>query len=114
MHDAVIEPDVRLDPVLARGLAHVVEDRGAVGDRLGLAPRLERVAERVHVGVRADPRIAEQIPGAADALARLEDRVGLTGAILLEVMRGADAGQAGADDQDVNVLLAHRLYVTQV
>jgi hypothetical protein len=53
----------------------VVADRGAVGDRLAFGPGLERVAERVHVGVRAHARIAEQVPGAADRRARFQDRV---------------------------------------
>ena len=77
---------------------------GPVGDRLRLRPGPERVAEREHVGVRADARVAEQVPGAADRLARLEDRVALAGALGLQVVGGADAGEAGADDQDVEVL----------
>ena len=48
------------------GAPDVVEDRGAVGDRLRLGPRLEAEAERVHVGVRADARVAEEVPGAAE------------------------------------------------
>ncbi len=36
-HDAVVEPDVLVDAGLARGVADVLQDRGAVGD--GLAPR---------------------------------------------------------------------------
>ncbi len=56
-------------------------DRGAVGDRLGLGPRLEVVAQGVHVAVGTDARIAEQVPGAADRLARFEDGVGLLGAV---------------------------------
>src|SRR5207244_2662734 len=79
-------------------------DRGAVGDRLGLRPRPEPVAERVHVGVRADARVAKQVPRAAEALARLEDRVRLAGTAVLQVVRGADAGQPGADDQHVEVV----------
>ena len=62
-------------PYALGGLADVREDRRAVGDRLVARPRPEREAERVHVRVGADARIAEQVPRAADALARLEDRV---------------------------------------
>ena len=102
-HDPVPEADLALDAVLAGGLAHVVEDRRTVGDRLGLRPGPERVAEREHVRVRADARVAEQVPGAADVLARLEDRVGLAGALRLQLAAGADAGQAGADDQHVEM-----------
>ena len=38
------------------------------------------------------------------ASARLEDRVALARAALLQVVGGADAGEAGADDQDVEML----------
>ena len=40
-------------------------------------------------------------------LARLEDRVALARAALLQVVGGADAGEAGADDQHVDVLWRH-------
>ena len=101
--DAVAVADPPLDPVLARGLAHVGEDRGPVGDRLLRRPGLEAVAERVHVGVRADPRVAEEVPGAAEVLARLEDRVAAARAALLQVPGGADPREAGADDQHVEM-----------
>src|SRR6185436_4133840 len=96
--------DALLDAVLARGLAYVMEDRRAVGDRLRLRPRLERVAEREHVGVGADAGVLEEVPRPAAALARLEDRVGLAGTVALQVDGGADAGEARADDEDVEVL----------
>src|SRR5207253_6940494 len=67
-HDAMPEADLLLHAVLARGVAHVLEDRGPVGDRLGVAPGAKDVAQRVHVRVRADAGVAEQVPGAADAV----------------------------------------------
>jgi hypothetical protein len=85
-------------------LADVVQDGRAVGDRLGVLPRPEAVAQRVHVGVRAHAGIAEQIPGAAARLAAFEDGVALARAAILQVPGGADAGEAGADDQDIEVL----------
>src|SRR6185312_4728178 len=107
--DTVAEADLAVDPALAGGGPHVGEDRLAVGDRLRRRPRPEAVAERVHVGVRADPRVAEEVPGAADRLPRLEDRVALAGAALLQVVRGADPGDAGPDDEDVDALRLARL-----
>ncbi len=77
---------------------------GAVGQHLQLVPRPELVAEGEHVGVGADARVAEQVPGAAEALAALEDRDGLVRELGGELAGRADAGQAGADDQDVEVL----------
>ena len=111
-HHLVPEPDRRLDVVLARGLTDVAEDVGAVGDRLRLPPRLERVAEREHVGVRADARVAEEVPGAADGVAGLEDGKGLLGQLGAQVAGGADAREAGADDQDIDVFGGHSEQVT--
>src|SRR5216683_2743143 len=103
----MLKVDVLLNPVLARGLADVAEDRGAVRDRLGVAPRAKRVAQGVHVGVRADTRVAEQIPGAARAAPRLEDRVALPRATRLQVARRADAGQSRPDYQHIYVFGQH-------
>ena len=101
--DAMVEADLLVDAVLGRGLAHIVQDPRPVGDRLRLGPRLERIAEREHVAVGADAGIAKQVPGAADAVAALQDDVALARAFLLQVIARADAGQAGADDQDVEM-----------
>src|SRR3954454_13598796 len=101
--DAMVEADLPVDAVVDRGLADVVQNPRPVGDRLRLGPRFERVAERVHVGVGADAGIAKQVPGAADAVAALEDHVALARALLLQVIARANAGQAGADDEDVEM-----------
>ena len=106
--DPVVIADLLVDAVLGRGLADVVQDPRPVGDRLGLDPRLERIAEREHVGVGADAGIAKQVPGAADGVAALEDDVALAGTFLLQVEARADSGQAGADDQHVEMFWWHR------
>src|SRR6478609_6326288 len=100
----MMKADFFVDAILDRRLPNVIEDVRPVGDRLRLRPRLERVAEREHVGVGADPGVLEEVPGPAAALAPLEDRIALAGAVGLEVDGGADAREAGADDQDVEVL----------
>ncbi len=102
-HHPVPEPHGAVDPALARGVGDVVADRGAVGDRGGRRPGAERVAEGEHVGVGPDPGIAEQVPGAADRRTRLEDRPGQVRAAVLQVGDGADAGEAGADHDHVDV-----------
>src|SRR6202023_4078385 len=76
------------------------------GDRVLVRPRLELVAEGVQVGVRADARITEQVPRAARRAARLQDGVRLARLLLLQVVGRADAGNAGADDQHVEVISA--------
>jgi hypothetical protein len=107
--DPMVEADPPVDPVLPRGLADVVEDRRAVGDRLRVWPRPEAVAERVHIGVRAHAGITEQVPGAAERLAGLEDRPALAGAPRLEVIAGGDPGEAGADHEHIEMLdVIHR------
>src|SRR5262249_57482811 len=90
------------------GLIHVTEDRGAVGDRLRFAPGLEAVPQGVHVAVGPDAGIAKEVPRAAHGGATLEDDVALPRAVALQVDGGPDAGEAGADDEDVvGVLRRH-------
>ncbi len=99
----MVETDFLVDAVVGGGLADVVQNPRPVRDRLRLGPGPERIAERIHVAVGADAGIAEQIPGATDAIAALEDDVALAGTFLLQVIAGADAGQACADDQHVDM-----------
>src|SRR5205085_10364023 len=108
-HDLVVEADLLVDPEVAGGLADVVEDRRPVRDRLRLLPRTEGVAERVHVGVGADAGVAEQVPGAADRLARLEDRERLARTAHRQVTACTHTGQTRADDQYVDVFHASQL-----
>ena len=102
-----MEADRPVDAVLARRVADVLADRRAVCDRLRARPRPERVAEREHVRVRSDAGEAEQVPRPADRVARLEDREGLARAALPQPAPGADTGETGSDDQDVDVLGCH-------
>ncbi len=103
--DPVVEADLVLDAVLGSGLADVIQDPRPVRNRLRLGPRLERIAQREHVAVGADAGITKQIPGAADAIAAFENDVALARALLLQVIARADAGQAGTDDQHVEMFV---------
>ena len=69
----VAEADSAIDAELAGGVADVGEDRPAAGDRRRMRPRPERIAQREHFGVGTHAGIAEQVPGAAEVVARLED-----------------------------------------
>ena len=101
--DPVPVADVRAEVVLVDDLAHVGEDlRGRRDRRAG--PGLEAIAEGVEVAVGADARIAMGDPRAAEAFLRLEDDEARAGALLGEVIGATDAGNSGADDQDVEVL----------
>src|ERR1019366_2811708 len=103
----MVETDLLVDAVIGGGLADVIQNPRSVGDRLRLGPWLERVAQREHVAVGADAGIAEQIPGAADAVAALVDGEGLAGTFLPQGITRADAGQSGADDQPVEMFGWH-------
>ena len=113
----MIEADFLVDAVLGGSLADVIQNMRTVGDRLRLLPWLERIAHREHVAVGADAGITEQVPGAADAVAALENDKTLGRTIALQVIAGADAGQPGADDQHIDMLVCgrfHRLISPQI
>ena len=58
----------------------------------------------MHVRVGPDAGVAEQVPGAAEALPRLEHREARVRQLPLQVDGRADPGQTGTDDQHVEVL----------
>ncbi len=95
--------NVLTDVVLFDGFFEITHDGGAIGDCLAIRPRLEVVAQRIHVAVRANARIAKQVPGAAEGLACLEDGIGLAGTLVGQVPGGPDAGDAGTDNEDINI-----------
>ena len=97
------EVDVGSEVVLGDRFLEILEDLLAVGDRVVARPRLERVRERMQVGVRANAGIPEQVPRAADGVPRLDDRERLVRQLRLEVVGRADPGNAGADDEDLDV-----------
>ena len=99
--------DKAVDAMLAGGVLDVAADRRAVGDGLWIGPGTEAVAEGVHVRVGADAGVAEQVPGATQGGAPLENGQALVRALAPEVAGGADAGQAGANDQDIQVFDGH-------
>src|SRR5690606_14921510 len=104
----VLETDVRRDDFIAGHVVDVLANVGAVGDGLLVDPRTEIVAEGEHVGIGTDARVTEQVPGAADRFATLEDHIALVRALFLQVMRHADTGQASAYDYYVKMFSGHR------
>src|SRR3712207_6895857 len=68
-------PRSTLCPYTTLFRSDVAQDVGTVGDRLLSRPRLEGVGEGGEVGVRPDPGIAEQVPGAADRVDRKSTRL---------------------------------------
>ena len=107
------EADVAADVGLVGSFADVAQDGRAIGNGLRLLPRLERVTQRVHVRIRAHAGVAEQVPSAADGVARLDDGVAVHGTLPLQVVRGTDARQAGADDQHVEQVFLCSTWIAQ-
>ena len=81
--DEAVETDVPVDAVFCCRLAHIAQDGWAVGNRLARRPRFEVITECVHVAVRPDARIAEEIPRPANGLPALENGIGFVGAARL-------------------------------
>ncbi len=89
---------------LMSGVLDIIADRGAFDDRLVRRPGAEWKAQSEDVRVRADAGIAEQVPGAADPVSRLEDQPALAFAAGLQAVRGIDAGNTGSDDDHVQMI----------
>jgi hypothetical protein len=94
---------VAIDAEFTRGLADVFQDARSIADVLDLFPRTEGISEREHVGVGAHARVAEEIPGAANLRTRFEDDVALARTARLQAISRADAGESGADDDDIKM-----------
>src|ERR1700688_1469829 len=99
--------NLAVDAISLGSVANIAADRFAVGDRGVGFPWAKRIAEREHVRVGPDPRITEQVPGAADRIAAFEDHVRLAGTRRLQVIGSIHAGKPAADDHDVEMLSRH-------
>ena len=106
MH-AMLETDVAVDAEFMSSLAKIVQDGGPVHDRPRAFPRAERVAEREHVGIGADAGKAKKVPGAAHVRASFKDYIALARTAGLQTVAGSDAGEAGTDDHDIEMLHGH-------
>lgn len=98
-----VELDVAVDAVFVGGGGQVLADVLAVGDAFLPGPRLVGKGQREDAAVGPHARIAKQIPGAADPFAALQDRVGHLRVALGDPIGRAEAGDAGADDDDIDV-----------
>src|SRR5207302_9583902 len=94
---------MRREPVIVDDLAHMAQDLGGGCDRRA-SPRLEAIAEGIEVTIGAYPGIAMRDPGAAEGILRFERDKARAGALFCQMVGGADAGNAGPDDQHVKVL----------
>ncbi len=114
-HDLVVVENAFIDAELAGRIAHVFEDGRPVGDGLLAGPRAKCVAERRHVGIRTHAGIAEEIPRAADRIARLQNGIGFPRQTTRDMVGRANAGQAGTYDEDVDMVrFGHWMFPTDV
>ena len=97
-----VEPDVAVDAVLARGVGQVLADMSPSATPSRPGPRLAREAQREDAAVRAHAGVAEQVPGAADALAAFQDDVADAGVAFGDAVGRAETGDTRADDHDVD------------
>ena len=104
---AALEINLVVDVVFGGGVGAVFADRRAVGEHLGLGPGAEVIAQGVHVGIRPDARITEQVPGAADALAALDQGKAAVRGLTAQVAGRADTGKTGADNQHIKMIVGH-------
>ncbi len=103
VHDAVPVADVRVDALGRGALLEVLDNQAALGDGVVKRPGPPREAKCVQVRVGAHAGVAHQVPGAAHGLAPLEDDVRLAAQHGLSAVRHVDTGDAGADDEHVDV-----------
>ena len=100
--DAVLVADVLVEVVVLDDLVEVGEDLLARRDRRP-APRLEPVAVGEQVTVGAHTRVPMRPPGPAPVVLGVQDDEGSVGELVSQMVGGADTGDPGADDEDVDV-----------
>ena len=71
-NELLTKADSVADAVLICSLVHVAQNRRPVGDAFFRFPGFEIVSQGMHVTVRANAGITEQVPGAADRVASLQ------------------------------------------
>jgi hypothetical protein len=101
--DAMLVADVFAEIVLLDHLVHIGTDFGGGRDRRP-DPRLEAIAESVEIGIGADARIFVRPPRAAERFLHLQDHEARARHLLGQLIGAAYAGDAGADDQHVEML----------
>src|SRR5579884_2230481 len=93
-----------VDAILVRGRDQVFPYVHPVGHAFFAGPRLIGEGQREDAAVRAHTGVAEQVPGATDLLAPLQDDVADAWVALSNAVGGAQPRDPGADDHDVEVL----------
>ncbi len=95
--------------VLVRRLIHVAQNRRTVCDTFFRLPWFEIIAEGVHVAIGPNTGIAKQVPCPTNRFATLQQNKVTIRTLALKTHCSADAGEARADDDDVESLSVHLL-----
>src|SRR5688572_27348575 len=93
-----------MDVVLCGSLADVTEDRRSVGHCFVVTPGAKAIAERIHVRVGADARIAKQVPRPAHGFASFEYDETLPRALELQMAGPAYPRQPRTYDYYIHML----------
>ena len=100
--DPVTVANVLVNTVFLDHLTHVFEDCLGASDGC-ISPRFEAIAEGIKVRIRAYTRVFVRFPSTAEGILHFENTVALVRALLLQMIRLADARNACADDEYVKV-----------
>ena len=107
----VAKTNMAIDPEFPSRLVDITQDGRPVGDGLGVGPGPERVAQRVHIRIRADTGVAEQVPGPSDAIAAFENGIRPARTGRLEMIAGSNPRDSRTDDQDIEMFRVHRFSI---
>ena len=93
--------DVGSDAVFVCRVLDVLANGFAIGNRFVIDPGFKGVTQGVHVGVRANAWVLEQIPGAADGLARFQNAPSSLWTMHLQMSGCANSRQTCAHNEDI-------------
>ena len=100
--------DMLRNSIFLSGFMDIFVNGWAICDRLFMQPWFEAISQSVHVGVRPDTGITEQIPRTTHIGALLNNGVALVRALHCEVRRSANAGQSRSNNQNIYCRLSLR------
>ena len=95
--------DFRRDAIFSRRFVHIVPNGRAIGDGFFVQPWFEPISQRMHVAVRPDAGIAEQIPSPAHIGALFQYRKILVRALHGQMRCGTNARQPRTHNQHIKI-----------
>lgn len=99
----VAEANVGFKVVLIHDLVQIAKNFGSSRYRLAM-PRLEVITIGIQITIRPNPGVAKEIPRATNGVARLKQKITLTGALTLQVAGCTNPGNTSANNNNIAVL----------